>query len=112
MVKELKFGDIIWLNFTPQSGHEQAGRRPALVVSNDILNSHSNMVMVCPITTKIKPHPFHISLGGSHQIKGEILCEQVKMLDVIARNYEFIEKCDGEIAEEARRLIISFLETE
>ena len=110
MVNELLFGSLIWLNFTPQSGHEQACRRPALVVSNDILNSHSNMVMVCPITSKIKPHPFHISIGNKHTIKGEILCEQVKMLDVIARKYEFIEKCDEEIAEAARRMIISFLE--
>lgn len=97
------------MDFDPQSGHEQKGRRPALVLSNDFLNNHSALAFVCPITNTNKKHPFHIELDERTQTTGVILCDQVKMLDVKARNAKFQEKCPGDIWNEAKELIISFM---
>ena len=104
-----KQGDIIVMDFNPQQGHEQSGRRPAIVLSNDILNQHSSLVLVCPITNTNKKHPFHIELDGCTQKTGVILCDQAKMLDIKARNAQFKEKCPEDIWNDARDLIISFL---
>ena len=105
----MKQGDIIVMNFTPQKGHEQSGRRPALVLSNDTLNHHSSMALVCPITNTNKKHPFHIELDNRTQTTGEILCDQAKMLDVGARNAQFKEECPEDLWREARELLISFM---
>ena len=104
-----KQGDIINMNFTPQSGHEQSGRRPAVVLSNDILNQHSSLALVCPITNTDKKHPFHVALDERTQTTGVILCDQAKMLDVKARNAQYKEECPEDIWTEARDIIISFL---
>ena len=97
------------MDFDPQSGHEQKGKRPAIVLSNDVLNTHSSLVLVCPITNTNKKHPFHIELDERTQTTGVILCDQAKMLDVTARNAKFKEKCPEGIWNEARELIISFM---
>ena len=102
-------GDIITLDFDPQQGHEQSGRRPALVISNDILNHHSSMAMVCPITNTNKHHPFHIELDDRTDTTGVILCDQAKMLDIKARNGKFRETCPEDIWTDARDLITSFM---
>ena len=102
-------GDIIFMDFNPQQGHEQAGRRPALIISNDTLNHHSAMVMVCPITNTNKKHPFHIELDDRTQTTGVILCDQAKMLDIKARNAKFQEKCPEDIWNDARDLVASFI---
>lgn len=102
-------GDIITMDFNPQSGHEQRGRRPAVILSNDILNHHSSLLLVCPITNTNKNHPFHIALDKRTKTTGVILCDQAKMLDIAARNAEFKEKCPADIWEEAKELIISFM---
>jgi mRNA interferase MazF len=88
----VKQGDIIWLNFDPQTGHEQQGRRPALVVSNNTFNRFSSLVMVCPITHTDKSHPFYMRLDDRSKTSGVILCDQVRMLDIYARDFEYIEK--------------------
>lgn len=97
------------MNFHPQQGHEQSGRRPAIILSNDILNQHSSLALVCPITNTNKRHPFHIELDGRTHTTGVILCDQAKMLDVRARNAKFKEACPEDIWKEAKNLIISFL---
>lgn len=102
-------GDIIVMDFNPQQGHEQRGRRPAIVLSNNILNQHSALVLVCPITNTNKKHPFHIELDRRTETTGVILCDQAKMLDVKARNARFQEKCPDDIWKDARNLLISFL---
>ena len=102
-------GDIITMDFNPQSGHEQKGKRPAIVLSNNVLNSHSSLALVCPITNTNKKHPFHIELDKRTQTTGVILCDQAKMLDVAARNARFREKCPEDIWGEAKELIISFM---
>lgn len=104
-----KQGDIIVMDFNPQQGHEQSGRRPAIILSNDILNTHSSLLLVCPITNTNKKHPFHIELDERTETTGVILCDQAKMLDVKARNAQFKEKCPEEIWKEARNLMISFM---
>ena len=101
-------GDII-MNFNPQQGHEQNGRRPALVVSNTLLNEHSSLIMVCPITNTDKSHPFHVNLDDSTSVKGVILVDQAKMLNVRAGDARFVEKCPEYIWMEAIEIIKNFL---
>jgi mRNA interferase MazF len=105
-------GDIVWLNFDPQAGHEQRGRRPALVVSNRIFNDFSKMAIVCPITTRDKNHPFHIRLSGQLKTQGVILCDQVRTLDIKARNFEFIERLSEDILFEVIDILNGFIEIE
>jgi len=83
-------GDAIWLVFDPQAGHEQAGRRPALVLSPAAYNAKSSLCLVCPITSKVKGYPFEVSIPTSVPIQGVILADQTKSLDWKARQAEFI----------------------
>ena|SRR5437764_2149307 len=85
-------GDIVWLDFDPRVGHEQAGRRPALVLSPVSYNEKSGLAMVCPITTKIKPYPYVVNVPDNLEIKGIILSDHLKSLDWKARNVKFICK--------------------
>lgn len=87
----VKQGSIIKINFNPQSGHEQAGYRPALIVSNDFFNEKTNMTIVCPITNTNNKFPLHVPLDSRTQTTGVILCEQLRSLDIEARGYHFIE---------------------
>jgi len=103
-------GDLIVLDFDPQAGHEQKGRRPGLFVSNDQFHKRTNMTMICPITNKISGFPMHIALDYGTDITGEIMCEQVKCLDIIARNASYVETVPDSIIEEAIDLICSFIE--
>lgn len=73
-------GDIVWLNFTPQSGHEQAGRRPAVVLSPKAYNQRSGLLLCVPITSQIKGYPFEVPLSGGGA-SGAALADQVKSLD-------------------------------
>ena len=82
--------DLIWLEFSPQSGHEQAGNRPALVISPKEYNAKVGLLIACPITSKQKDYPFEVKITG--KIKGAILSDQVKSLDWKARNAKFIKK--------------------
>jgi mRNA interferase MazF len=108
----VKQGYIIWLDFDPQTGHEQKGRRPALVVSNEVFNNFSNLAIVCPITNTTKNYPFHIKLDGRTKTTGVILCDQARTLDITARNYEFIEIIPDDILLEVADIIIGFIEIE
>ncbi|MCL2351320.1 MAG: type II toxin-antitoxin system PemK/MazF family toxin [Firmicutes bacterium] len=103
-------GDIVVMDFDPQTGFEQKGRRPALVVSNNKYNRHCKMAMVCPITNTDKDHPFHIRLDKGTHTAGVILCDQVRALDITARNAVYAESVADEIVEEAIDLICSFVE--
>ena len=105
-------GNIIWLNFNPQIGHEQKGRRPALVISNETFNNFSNLVIVCPITNDDKNHPFHIKLDKQTNTTGVILCDQVRTLDINARKYEFIENIPEKIMNEVIDIVYGFIEKE
>ncbi len=80
-------GDIIWLSFTPQSGHEQAGRRPAVVLSPKMYNSRSGLLVCVPVTNQIKGYPFEVALKDS-EATGVALADQVKSLDWQSRQAE------------------------
>jgi len=72
-------GEIVWLNFTPHAGHEQAGHRPALVISPRAYNEKTNLLTCCPMTTQIKNYPFEVLIAGSPQ--SVVLADQLKSLD-------------------------------
>lgn len=93
-------GDIIWLDFTPQSGHEQKGRRPAIVVSNGFYNQHTGLTLVCPVTSSKRNYPLHVEMNGCRLVSGSIMVEQVRAVDYTARNAEFIEKAPKELLNE------------
>jgi mRNA interferase MazF len=76
-------GDIVWLNFTPQAGHEQAGHRPALVLSPASYNDKTSLLICCPLTTQIKNYPFEVLIAGTPQ--NVVLADKVKSLDWRAR---------------------------
>jgi len=110
MVKIFNKGDIVYLDFDPQAGHEQKGRRPALVVSNDLFNRLSNMTMVCPITHTERNNPFRVKLNSCTEIDGYIMCDQVRMLDLNSRNASFVEKAPQDIVYETCDIISSIVE--
>ncbi|BCG63040.1 MAG: mRNA-degrading endonuclease [Methyloprofundus sp.] len=94
-------GDFIVANFDPQSGHEQKGRRPALVISNGLFNEATGLTIVCPITNTNRNIPFHIEIPEKSSLTGFIMVEQVKSIDYRSRKIKFIEKADKEILNEA-----------
>ena len=94
-------GDLVMMDFNPQAGHEQAGRRPALVISNKAFHRYTRMAIVCPITNQIKDYPMHVKLDERTKTSGEVLCEHVKSLDLTARKAVFIERLPDDLLEEA-----------
>ena len=110
MVTVFEQGDIVYLDFDPQSGHEQRGRRPALVVSNNLFNRVSSLTMVCPITNTDRGHPFHVRLDGRTKSTGVVMCDQARMLDLGSRHAAFEEKAPADITAEAVDLIMGFIE--
>ena len=109
MVK-LKQGDIIKLNFNPQSGHEQAGYRPALVVSNDVFHQKTNLVIVCPISNTSNDFPLHVRLDEQSVTTGSVLCQHIKSLDVVSRGYVFVEHLPDDILQEVFDIIYGEME--
>lgn len=85
-------GDIVWLTFNPQAGHEQSGRRPALVISPASYNEKVGLGLFCPITSQIKGYPFEVLLPENLKVNGAVLSDQVKSLDWIVRKAEFADK--------------------
>lgn len=85
-------GDLIWLDFNPQTGREQANRRPAIVLSPVAYNTKVRLAIVCPITSKVKGYPFEVALPNDLEVSGVILSDQIKSLDWQARNAELICK--------------------
>jgi mRNA interferase MazF len=82
-------GDIVWLVFSPQAGHEQAGRRPALTLSPESYNKKMGLAVFCPITSQAKGYPFEVTIPTGLKISGVVLSDQVKSLDWRGRNAQF-----------------------
>jgi mRNA interferase MazF len=82
-------GDVVWLHFDPAAGHEQAGRRPAFVISPRAYNEKNGMMICCPMTTKIKGYPFEVGVQAPDGTQSVVLSDQVKSLDWVARTAEF-----------------------
>src|SRR5438874_1444490 len=93
-------GDAVWINFDPRVGHEQSGRRPALVLSPDIYNRRSGLAVVCPITSRAKRYPFEVLLPEGLPISGVILSDHVRSVDWSVRNAEFIAQLSDELVTE------------
>jgi len=83
-------GDVVWINLDPQAGHEQLGRRPAVVLSPEAYNRRVGLAIFCPVTNQIKGYPFEVLIPAGLQVTGAILSDQVKSLDWRARNTERI----------------------
>lgn len=102
-------GDIVWLDFDPQIGREQAGRRPAVVLSPAVYNLKSQLAWFCPVTTKAKGYPFELPLPEDAPVRGVILTDHLRSLDFRQRNIEFIGRLDPALCEQvlarARRLL-------
>ena len=98
-------GDLVWLTFDPQAGHEQAGRRPALVLSPALYNRRASLALVCPITSQIKRYPFEVRLPDGFALSGAVLADHVKSADWAARRAQFVVKAPSEVmAEVAAKL--------
>jgi len=102
-------GDIVILDFDPQSGHEQKGRRPALIVSNRTFNKHLGLAFACPITNTKRDFPFHVEVK-SEIISGYIMAEQMKSIDYNSRNIKFIEKINQDSLNQILGIIDSIIE--
>ena len=92
-------GDIVWFSFDPQSGHEQRGKRPAIVISPKSYNEKTGLGLFCPITSRIKDYPFEVKIE-SEKISGVVLSDQIKSLDWKSRDIELILKGAPETVEE------------
>ncbi|MCL2199317.1 MAG: type II toxin-antitoxin system PemK/MazF family toxin [Defluviitaleaceae bacterium] len=109
----MKQGDIISLDFDPTKGREQAGYRPAVVISQSAYNKKRDLVLVCPITGSTKPLRFRIMLDDRTETQGDIICEQVRVIDLLARKCKVIEQLPKDLLKqvlEAVSVIIAFEE--
>ena len=98
-------GDVVWLTFDPQAGHEQRGRRPALVLSPRTYNAKTNLALMCPITSQVKDYPFEVAITGAGGVEGVVLADQIKSLDWKARRAEFAATGDEELLSQVRERV-------
>jgi len=101
-----KKGDFVAVTFDPQSGHEQKGRRPALIVSNTLFNEQTGLAIVCPLTTTDRRYPFHVAVANDPNITGFVMVEQVKSIDYQARKAKFIGRASDEVLD----MVLSILD--
>ena len=106
-----KCGDVVWITLNPQAGHEQAGRRPAVVLSPRDYNGKTGLAILCPITNQVKGYPFEVLLPEGLPVAGAILSDQVKTLDWRVRNAELICNLPAEIISEALEKLVALLST-
>lgn len=93
-------GDIVRMSFSPHSGHEQAGWRPALVVSPETYNRVSSLALLCPITSRVRGYPFEVALPSGATISGVVLVDQLRSLDWRARKARLVERAPGHVVDE------------
>lgn len=98
-------GDFIALTFDPQSGHEQRGRRPALVVSHDLFNRSTGLCIACPITNTRRDFPFHVLIPTDQYVTGVIMVEQVKSIDFRSRKAKHIGKAPDTVLQEVLSIL-------
>ncbi len=105
-------GDVIWIQFNPQTGNEQAGRRPALVVSPKSYNRRVGLALICPITSRVKGYPFEVELPQGMEVEGVILCDQIKNLDWRARSARRIGSIPQFVMQEVTARILALIDPE
>ncbi len=98
-------GELIALTFDPQSGHEQRGRRPALVVSNDLFNKHTGLCIACPITNTQRDHPFHVAIPAGANVTGVVMVDQVKSIDFRSRKARRLGKAPAQLVDEVLSIL-------
>ena len=103
-------GDIVWISLNPQAGHEQAGRRPAVVVSPKSYNGKVGLGLFCPITSQVKGYPFEVTVPPSLPVSGVVLADQVKSMDWRARKAEFAGRLPVDTRDEVLGKLGSLLE--
>ena len=103
-------GDIVWLNFTPQAGHEQAGHRPALVLSPEAYNKKAGLALLCPITSRVRGTPFEVMLPTPSAVSGVVLSDHVKSLDWRARYARFESHVAKSVVDEVLAKVTALLE--
>lgn len=101
-------GDLVWVDFDPHAGREQAGRRPALVLSPKAYNAKAGLALMCPITSHQKGYPFEVAVEAA-RISGVILVDQVKSVDWKVRRVERITACPASTIEEVRQRLAALL---
>ena len=106
----LKAGSIIWVDLDPVKGHEQAGRRPAVIVSGNIFNRLKDTVFICPITNTDRQFPLHRQLPKELKTTGFIMCDQIRTISTSARNAEYIEDLPENILKDVLNIIVGILE--
>lgn len=106
----VKQKDIVQINFNPQKGHEQAGYCPALIVSNNDFNKYTNMTILCPIANTDNQFPLHVPLDDRTKITGNILCEQIRVVDLNARKHKVIEQLPDDIFEKVIQILKAEIE--
>jgi mRNA interferase MazF len=98
-------GDVIAVTFDPQSGHEQRGRRPALVVSNDLFSKHTGLCLACPITSARHDYPFHVAIPPGQHVTGFVMVEQVKSIDYRSRSVRRIGRAPEPVLQEVLSIL-------
>ncbi len=98
-------GDFVIVTFDPQSGHEQTGRRPAIVVSNKLFNKATGLTIVCPVTNSNRNIPFHVPVPDESSLTGYIMVEQVKSVDYSSRELKFVEKAPIFVVDEVLSIL-------
>jgi len=98
-------GDFVAVTFDPQSGHEQRGRRPALVVSNTLFNEHTGLAILCPLTNTGRGYPFHVAVVNDPDVTGFVMVEQVKSIDFRARKAKRIGRASDSVLEEVLSIL-------
>lgn len=105
-------GDVVWLSSDPQAGHEQAGRRPAFVLSPESYNRKTGLFLACPITSKVKGYPFEVALPAGLAVSGVILADQIKSLDWKVRKAELADSTGDDVSEDVLALILPLIGAE
>jgi len=101
----------VWISLNPQAGHEQAGRRPAVVLSPAAYNRRVGLALLCPITNQVKGYPFEVPLPPGHGIGGVILADQVKNLDWRARNADIIARLPASVLADVLGKLLTLLQS-
>jgi mRNA interferase MazF len=102
-------GDLVWLQFTPQAGHERAGHRPAVALSPRSYNHKTGLALFCPVTGQIKGYPFEVKLPDGLPVKGVVLCDQVKSLDWSARQARLVARLPAATMDDVLARVLALL---